>query len=324
MQNLCKASFSHSLCRIIRLIKYNTIHKFSQTSNCLWDQKAISAIGSRSSTVRCQCRVPKKGWAQLQDEIWGAGAASQAFKRVTWTRFSSGVPGRCQILGSAGSNPWPLGCRWASVLCQMKPRSAGRYFWWCFLWSRSRCWSEISWDVFQRKPFTHFERASWRSDKRSIQTCLGASVWTYSEKILLAEEIISGTVLIFLYSSQANQNRMFSSLYSDLRNSRKAICPAEEGEGTRRSTVSSSSGISTTHLRVSPLQLRTMSTDSVQVSTSPSGSLWKQHNLPLKRASRAITSPVTCWWHDTGLRQAPYKEKKQNSKPIYAPENKSD
>lgn len=79
-----------------------------------------------------------------------------------------------------------------------------------------------------------------------FQTCLGASVWTYSEKILLAEEIISGTVLIFLYSSQASQNRMFSSLYSDLRNSRKAICPAEEGEGTRRSTVSGSSGISLT------------------------------------------------------------------------------
>lgn len=64
-----------------------------------------------------------------------------------------------------------------------------------------------------------------------FQTCLGASVWTYSEKILLAEEIISGTVLIFLYSSQASQNRMFSSLYSDLRNSRKAICPAEGGGG---------------------------------------------------------------------------------------------
>lgn len=42
----------------------------------------------------------------------------------------------------------------------------------------------------------------------------------------MAEEIISGTVLIFLCSSQASQNKMFSSLYSDFRNSRKAICPA--------------------------------------------------------------------------------------------------
>lgn len=117
----------------------------------------------------------------------------------------------------------------------------------------------------------------------------------------MAEEIISGTVLIFLYSSQANQKRMFSSLYSDLRNSRKAICPAEEVEGTRGSTVSGYSAISKTNLRVSPLQLRTLSTDSLQVSTSPSGSLGKQHNLPLKRAWRAITSPVTCWLHDTGL-----------------------
>lgn len=45
----------------------------------------------------------------------------------------------------------------------------------------------------------------------------------------MAEEIISGTVLIFLCSSQASQNSMFSSLYSDFRNSRKAICPAGSG-----------------------------------------------------------------------------------------------
>lgn len=44
--------------------------------------------------------------------------------------------------------------------------------------------------------------------------------------------------------------------------------------------------------RLSPLHPRTLSTDSLQVSTSPRGSLGKQHNLPLKRASRSITSPV--------------------------------
>lgn len=51
--------------------------------------------------------------------------------------------------------------------------------------------------------------------------------------------------------------------------------------------------------RLSPLQLRTLSTDSLQVSTSSSGSLGKQHNLPLKRASRSITSPVICELHST-------------------------
>lgn len=60
MQNHCKASFLYSLCRIMKLIKYNTIHKFSQTSNCLWDQKAISAMGSRArlsgAKVRCHGR----------------------------------------------------------------------------------------------------------------------------------------------------------------------------------------------------------------------------------------------------------------------------
>lgn len=49
--------------------------------------------------------------------------------------------------------------------------------------------------------------------------------------------------------------------------------------------------------RLSPLQPRTLSTDSLQVSTSSSGSLGKQHNLPLKRASRSITSPVICELH---------------------------
>lgn len=143
---------------MIRLIKYNTIHKFSQTSNCLRDQKAISA----TSTVRCQGQLPEKGRAQLQGEIWGAGAASQAFKTVTWTRFSSGVPGRCRILGSAGSNPWPSGCRWASVPYQMTSGLAGRYFWWCSLWSRSRCWSEISLRCLWRKTFDTF---SWSKPK---------------------------------------------------------------------------------------------------------------------------------------------------------------
>lgn len=51
--------------------------------------------------------------------------------------------------------------------------------------------------------------------------------------------------------------------------------------------------------RLSPLQLRTLSTDSLQVSTSPSGSLGTQHNLPLKRASRSITSTVICELHST-------------------------
>lgn len=33
------------------------------------------------------------------------------FRTVTLNRFSSGVPDRCQILGTAGSNPWPSDCR---------------------------------------------------------------------------------------------------------------------------------------------------------------------------------------------------------------------
>lgn len=102
----------------------------------------------------------------------------------------------------------------------------------------------------------------------------------------MAEEIISGTALIFLYSSQACQNNMFSSLYSDFRNSRKAICPAGD-TGVSATRRAGARGI---RIRVSPLQPRTLSTDSAHVSTSSRGSLGKQQNLPLKRASRSITS----------------------------------
>lgn len=40
---------------------------------------------------------------------------------------------------------------------------------------------------------------------------------------------------------------------------------------------------------LAPLQPSTLSTDSLQVSTSSSGSLGKQHNLPLKRASKDLS-----------------------------------
>lgn len=307
MLNLCKAPFSYSPCRIIRLIKYNTIHKFSQTGNCLWDQKAISAIGSRSSTVRRQgvCHT-EKGRAQLQDEIWGVEAASQAFKTVTWTRFSSGVPGRCRILGSAGSNPWPSGCRWASVLYQMTSGSAVRCSWWCFLWSRSRCWSEISWDVFQGKPFIHFDLASWSCDKCSfIQT--SKPVWA---------PLFGRTLRRSCWQrrSSPEQSWSFCTPHRRARTGCSPRCTRTSGTHGRRSVplrrakgrgeaqwAAPRAFSSLANLRVSPLQLRTLSTDSLQVSTSPSGSLGKQHNLPLKRASRAITSPVTCRLHDTGL-----------------------
>lgn len=88
---------------------------------------------------------------------------------------------------------------------------------------------------------------------------------------------------------------MFSSLYSDLRNSRKAICPAGnhrwESAGHSVREREREVGIKK---RLSPLHPRTLSTDSFHVSTSSRGSLGKQHNLPLKRASRSITSPVIC------------------------------
>lgn len=91
---------------------------------------------------------------------------------------------------------------------------------------------------------------------------------------------------------------MFSSLYSDFRNSRKAICPA--GKTTDNCfirCIHNPPRKTSNQERTSPLQLRTLSTDSLQVSTSSSGSLGKQHNLPLKRASRSITSLVICQLH---------------------------
>lgn len=74
----------------------------------------------------------------------------------------------------------------------------------------------------------HFQsviKLLWNSNPHFC-TCLGASTWTNSVYILFAEVIISGVFLIFLYSSHASQNRMFSSLYSVLRNSWKAAWPA--------------------------------------------------------------------------------------------------
>lgn len=80
-----------------------------------------------------------RGAEILRASVWEA----VSFETVTLTRLSSGVPDRCQILGTAGSNPWPSDCRWASVPNQTKSGSAGRCSLLCFLWYRNLCWSGI-------------------------------------------------------------------------------------------------------------------------------------------------------------------------------------
>lgn len=167
MHDLFKGLFPGS---IIKQIKYNTSHKFSHTVNCLLNHKLWGGgqflLRLRSSTVWHQGVIHTEELKESHCGWESGGEASQAsiseatgFRTVTLTRFSSGVPDRCRILGSAGSNPWPSGCRWASVPCQTKSGSAGRCYLWCFLWSRSLCWSEIK-QKFQHvsygKPFYVF------------------------------------------------------------------------------------------------------------------------------------------------------------------------
>lgn len=90
------------------------------------------------STLQSKSATADQSWEKiLRASIWEA----VSFKTVTLNRFSSGVPDRCQILGTAGSNPWPSDCRWASVLYQTKSRLAGRCSLLCFLWYRNLCWS---------------------------------------------------------------------------------------------------------------------------------------------------------------------------------------
>lgn len=110
------------------------------------------------------CYPHWKGWRATANESRGedlSGLHPQAigFWGVTLNRFSSGVPDRCQILGTLGSNPWPSDCRWASALCQKKSESAGRCSLLYFLWSRSLCWSEIK----QHCPAASYTNTFWIS-----------------------------------------------------------------------------------------------------------------------------------------------------------------
>lgn len=95
--------------------------------------------------------------------IWEA----VSFKTVTLNRLSSGVPDRCQILGTAGSNPWPSDCRWASALYQTKSGLAGRCFLLYFLWYCNLCWSGIKENcpgAYYRSSF-HLRSLKWSKGK---------------------------------------------------------------------------------------------------------------------------------------------------------------
>lgn len=119
--------------------------------NCLlnhtgWETLFLLHLGSGLyginllSTLKIkECYSRSESEKRLCEPVWEA----VSFKTVTLNQFSSGVPDRCQILGTADSNPWPSDCRWASVLYQTKSGSAGRCSLLCFLWYCNLCWSEI-------------------------------------------------------------------------------------------------------------------------------------------------------------------------------------